>query len=635
MFDPVKLSSSEIDNRIRYMEEHLERLNEYKQHEFGSSQSVVPKDLRNKIQSNHLKVVGYMTELGYKDDGFKPLVHPTKKQYEEFCIKLRHYKDEYISELSKRRPEQASKPEATTVSVGTENALQPNNNDLRNKIIKHVKTSGTIVSDLGDIRITGDMLGQGGNAVVFPVEFDNKAAVKILVEDTKLRSTRFLRFVNEYKRLAKLPAHMGIISLYHFDLMSVDDTVVPFFVMEQCEGNLKAYIKGGIPSAKELYDITNQLCSALSHLHSNGIVHRDIKPENVLFRSDRSFVISDFGIAWFDPSVYEDMKLTEKSDRMANFAFSAPEQFDSTTDPLPASDIFALGQVLYWLITGDTVQGTMYILPSKVDQQYKPFDAVITKMLCQNPDDRFKSCQDVMLELSGQKKQSEELKNELRVTNSINTFEEKIRRAIPGKYGILHFTDSPTIDRLLETIADDCSSYGLHWTHGNPGTAVDRMHKLVNDTWLVDSYEMNITDVWVGHKAGATDHCFLLLRSDGMPEFGVDERTNVVDKALDAAGYFQDRYVPFDEYLDGYVILDGESVSVDATNDQRFRWLQPSYMFLATCFNPIMLGKRHQSNAEDIIYDLTNEIKNADFVDVDKLEVLFKLPRHSVSDKYA
>ena len=93
--------------------------------------------------------------------------------------------------------------------------------------------------------------------------------------------------------------------------------------------------------------IARQVCAGLEHAHANGLVHRDLKPGNLIERDDGTIKIADFGIA----RAVEGTELTEAGTVVGTAAYLAPEQAEAGT-VTPATDLFALGAVLYELLTG-------------------------------------------------------------------------------------------------------------------------------------------------------------------------------------------------------------------------------------------------------------------------------------------
>jgi serine/threonine-protein kinase len=105
--------------------------------------------------------------------------------------------------------------------------------------------------------------------------------------------------------------------------------------------------RDGTLPAEDVLAIARQVCAGLEHAHANGLVHRDLKPGNLIERDDGTIKIADFGIA----RAIEGTELTEAGTVVGTAAYLAPEQAEAGT-VTPATDLFALGVVLYELLTG-------------------------------------------------------------------------------------------------------------------------------------------------------------------------------------------------------------------------------------------------------------------------------------------
>lgn len=198
-------------------------------------------------------------------------------------------------------------------------------------------------------------IGQGGMADVFlavDTILNRQVAVKILRADLSGDTVSILRFEREAQAAASL-AHPNIVEIY--DVGDYKDH--HYIVMEYVPGKtLKQLIRSRGPLVnEEAVDIMKQLCSAVAEAHSRGIIHRDIKPQNVIIKADGSLKILDFGIATALGSV----QLTQANNVMGSVHYLAPELAKGEPASFQ-SDIYALGIVLYEMLTGD--------VPFKADQ---------------------------------------------------------------------------------------------------------------------------------------------------------------------------------------------------------------------------------------------------------------------------
>jgi len=191
------------------------------------------------------------------------------------------------------------------------------------------------------------VLGEGAMAKVLlahDAELGREVAVKLLDEGLAADPSFRARFAREARIAAGL-SHPNIVTV--FDVGEVDGR--PFIVMELVPGRtLEERLRrdGAVP-ANDVVAIARQVCAGLEHAHANGLVHRDLKPGNLIERDDGTVKIADFGIA----RAVEGTELTEAGTVVGTAAYLAPEQAEAGT-VTPATDLFALGAVLYELLTG-------------------------------------------------------------------------------------------------------------------------------------------------------------------------------------------------------------------------------------------------------------------------------------------
>ena len=194
-------------------------------------------------------------------------------------------------------------------------------------------------------------LGAGGMATVYlahDVRHDRKVALKVLRPELSaiLGAARFL---TEIKTTANLQ-HPHILSL--FDSGEADGTV--FYVMPYIEGeSLRDRIKRDhqLP-VDEAVRIAREVLDALEYAHKQGIVHRDIKPENILLHGGHAMV-ADFGIALAASKVESGQRMTETGMSLGTPHYMSPEQAMGEREITPKADIYALGCVLYEMLTAE------------------------------------------------------------------------------------------------------------------------------------------------------------------------------------------------------------------------------------------------------------------------------------------
>ena len=199
-------------------------------------------------------------------------------------------------------------------------------------------------------------LGAGGMGAVWlgvrdDDEFRHEVAVKFLRHSLQSEYT-LRRFRHERQILAGLH-HPNIAALY--DGGTTTDGR-PYIVMEYVQGPpVTDYCRDRRLSLADRIRLFRKICAAVQHAHRNLIVHRDLKPSNILVNEDGEPKLLDFGIAkLLDPSAGE-MDLTQTSMRLLTPEYASPEQVRA--EPVTtATDVYALGLILYELLTGKRAQ---------------------------------------------------------------------------------------------------------------------------------------------------------------------------------------------------------------------------------------------------------------------------------------
>ncbi|GHO96136.1 hypothetical protein KSF_061840 [Reticulibacter mediterranei] len=231
---------------------------------------------------------------------------------------------------------------------------------------------GHAIEHLGQRYHLEGFLGSGGMADVCLAwdEQEKREVVIKVIKPDELDQRALDRFVQEATQIAQWH-HPNILHIYG-DLASesIDQTqAVPYIVMEYAQGgDLQKRLNPGQPyPLSAILSIFPQLCSAISHAHKQGIIHRNLKPPNVLFRilpdDTEQAVVSDFGLAIEVDAAHYTYA------RGSMLPYMAPEQLRGQT--LPASDIFALGVILYQLCTG-RLPFRRTLLDLRPDEPLKP-----------------------------------------------------------------------------------------------------------------------------------------------------------------------------------------------------------------------------------------------------------------------
>ena len=268
------------------------------------------------------------------------------------------------------------------------------------------------------------MLGQGGMGVVYEAEdsrLRRRVALKILPSAVTQNPERRRRFLRE-ARAASAIAHPTIATIFEVG----EDGEHVFLAMELVVGKTLRQIleeRGAPFEIPDALRVTRDIARGLAKAHEAGIIHRDLKPENVMLGADDAPKILDFGLAKhsgasgalapdaFAPTATD--LATVEGRILGTPGYMSPEQ--SKGKPVDArTDLFALGVVLYELLTGErpfrgstaveiliAVDRDPYPPPSaKNPRVSQAIDRIVARCLEKRPDDRFASCRELLGALS-------------------------------------------------------------------------------------------------------------------------------------------------------------------------------------------------------------------------------------------
>jgi eukaryotic-like serine/threonine-protein kinase len=213
----------------------------------------------------------------------------------------------------------------------------------------------TLISDRYEL---GDRLGSGGMSSVYQATdrvLERTVAVKVLAEHLSDDEKFVARFRREALAVAKL-IHPNIVQVYDTGV----DAHRHYIVMEYVEGRSGAQLlqRQGSLGPEAAVEIGVQACAGLDYAHRQGIIHRDVKPGNLMViggpagngpaaNGEMSIKLADFGIA----RAAEQTRITQVGSVVGTAAYLAPEQARGD-EAGPATDVYALGVVIYQLLTG-------------------------------------------------------------------------------------------------------------------------------------------------------------------------------------------------------------------------------------------------------------------------------------------
>lgn len=263
---------------------------------------------------------------------------------------------------------------------------------------QHITNPGALSGiTLGDYSVL-DVIGKGGMGEVYKGHGGGQTvAIKTMLPEIAADSTMRVRFMREAE-IGQILDHPGIAKVY----TSGDHHGTPYLVMEYIDGDdISLQLKRGKKYDTETATtIMAQVCEALDMAHARGYVHRDIKPSNIMLRENGAAVLMDFGVTKVGDT---SLGLTGTG-MVGTITYMAPEQIKAAKDVDHHADIYALGVMLYEMLTGQQpfTGGPAQVLfahiqqpapdPRKVDDTMP--DAIadsILKALEKEPEDRFQS----------------------------------------------------------------------------------------------------------------------------------------------------------------------------------------------------------------------------------------------------
>jgi WD40 repeat protein/tRNA A-37 threonylcarbamoyl transferase component Bud32 len=193
------------------------------------------------------------------------------------------------------------------------------------------------------------LLGQGGMGVVYKarqVGLDRLVALKMILHAEHAQEGERARFLSEAQAVARLQ-HPNIVGIHEVGQCQG----LPYFSLEFCPGgSLEQQLDGTPWEGKRAAQLVELLARAVQAAHEQHIIHRDLKPANVLLAADGQPKITDFGLA---KRLDTQTGQTQSGMILGTPSYMAPEQAAGKTKEIgPATDVYALGAILYELATG-------------------------------------------------------------------------------------------------------------------------------------------------------------------------------------------------------------------------------------------------------------------------------------------
>lgn len=245
------------------------------------------------------------------------------------------------------------------------------------------------------------LVGRGGMGAIYHARqknLDRDVALKIIASDVARDAAFLERFEREAKTLARL-SHPNIVTVFDYGQTSEGQA---FLIMEFVDGiNLREAIQSRSAGPEDALQIISTICEALKYAHGKGVVHRDIKPENILLGEDGTVKVADFGIAKIVDASVRTPTLTATRQVLGSVHYLAPEHLEAPAEVDHRVDLYALGVMLYELLTGQLPLGR-YEPPSAVSPNTSnaALDQVVMKTLNRRPGQRFQDAAELSEALS-------------------------------------------------------------------------------------------------------------------------------------------------------------------------------------------------------------------------------------------
>jgi predicted Ser/Thr protein kinase len=269
--------------------------------------------------------------------------------------------------------------------------------------------NATDLPSLPGYEILGE-LGRGGMGVVYKakqVHLKRLVALKMILAGAHATPQELARFRTEAEAIARLQ-HPNIVQIY--DVGEHDGR--PYFSFEYVDGSSLAQKLNGTPQppryAAQLVEI---LARAMHAAHQRGIIHRDLKPANILLTAEGDPKVTDFGLA---KQVEGHAALTQSGVIVGTPSYMAPEQAGDKTQAIgPVTDVYALGAILYELLTGrppfravtplETVMQVLsedLVAPTRLQRKIpRDLETICLKCLKKNGKHRYASAEDLAKDL--------------------------------------------------------------------------------------------------------------------------------------------------------------------------------------------------------------------------------------------
>lgn len=261
------------------------------------------------------------------------------------------------------------------------------------------------------------VIGQGGLGIVYEASHlrgGATSAVKLLQHEFVEEEATVARFLSEAEAASRLD-HPGIVRV--FEAARAEDGT-PYLVMELLVGQpLSQLMRAGRIPAERALELMRQLLLALASVHDAGVIHRDVKPDNVFVitgpAGEEQVKLLDLGLARVMDAAGGMSRKTKTGMMLGTPGYMSPEQIKNVKDSDLRSDLWAVGVILYELVTGRQAFGAPTEFarmtaaltedaapPSRYVPELSGWDAFMQRALAKEPSERFQSAVEMLRALN-------------------------------------------------------------------------------------------------------------------------------------------------------------------------------------------------------------------------------------------
>lgn len=337
-------------------------------------------------------------------------------------------------------------------------------------------------------------VGSGGSGVVFLVKTPEEQELALKVLDcSKTPREKVKRFQNEIQ-FCQRQASDRIVRVLDYG-QAPDGSI--FYLMPYYAKTLRDLIKKQLPMNERL-PLYVQVLDSVEAAHLLGVCHRDIKPENLLYDAGTNrIVLADFGIARFQEDELLTVIVTGRNERLANFAYAAPEQRKAGKAVDQRADIYALGLILNEMFTGEIPQGTGFRQIRETASDFAYLDELVDMMVQQQPEQRIQSVAKVKQELIGRGnnfvslQKLELLKKQVVPESEVSDpiIADPIRVVEKVDWNVIESTLTLRLNQPINAKWEQCfrfraTGFSTNFSHGNIRFSGDRVFIHVNEHFV-------------------------------------------------------------------------------------------------------------------------------------------------------